>query len=88
MESIGFPTLLQCRKKALTANVTSSKMSNSSAPLRPAETETWRAKRRRGARVNPAANVKIVARMKSMGDGWSLWVGSAMVAVTQRRGWG
>lgn len=51
-------------------------------------TETWRAKRRRGAQVNPAANVKIVARMKSMGDGWSLWIGSAMVAVTQRRGGG
>lgn len=30
-----------------------------------------RAKRRRGVEVNPAAKVKTVARLKSMGDGGS-----------------
>lgn len=40
----------------------------------------------RDIEVNPAANVKTVARLKSMGDGWSLQIGLVMVAVTQRRG--
>lgn len=50
--------------------------------------EMGRPRRYRGVEVNPAANVKTVARLKSMGDGWSLQIGLVMVTVTQRRGVG
>lgn len=49
------------------------------------QTEAGRAKRRSGVEVNPAANVKTVARLKSMGDGGSSQIGLVMAAVTQRR---
>ncbi|KAK5918637.1 hypothetical protein CgunFtcFv8_003382 [Champsocephalus gunnari] len=48
--------------------------------------EERRAEHRRLEEVNPAANVKTVARLKSMGDGGSWKVGSVMAVVTQRRG--
>lgn len=51
-------------------------------------TEAGRAKCRSGVEVNPAANVKTVARLKSMGDGGSSQIGSVMAVVTQRRGVG
>ncbi len=54
----------------------------------PKHTEAGRAKCRRGIEVNPAANVKTVARLKSMGDGGSSQIGSVMAVVTQRRGVG
>lgn len=37
---------------------------------------------------NSAANVKTVARLKSMGDGGSSQIGSVMVVVTQGHVWG
>lgn len=43
----------------------------------------WERSRSRGGDgVNPAANVKTVARLKSMGDGWSSHIGSVMAVMT------
>lgn len=85
------------RETAELENVTSSKMANASVPFSARREQQTGAAAGRAepsaeevAEVNPAANVKTVARLKSMGDGGSSQIGSAMAAVTQREtgGWG
>lgn len=58
------------QKRQELENVTS-KMANASVPLYPTGTFRSRVERRRDVEVNSAANVKTVARLKSMGDGGS-----------------
>lgn len=55
-------------------------------PILQKHSEAAQAKRGRGVDGNPAANVKTVARLKSMGDGWSAQIGLVVAVVTQRRG--
>lgn len=89
MENSSFLILLQHRKGAIgKCHIIKNGKCTTTLPILRKHSEPVQAKRGRGVDVNPAANVKTVARLKSMGDGWSAQIGLAVVVVTQRRGVG